>query len=357
MKLALITDTHMGARNNCENFNNYFFEFFLNQFFPYLENNDIKTILHLGDLGEHKKHCSNYILDLWNKNIFSKLKEYSCYFLSGNHDIYFKHNNSITLQSSLELDKRFGINLITSSPKTYQFDSILIDFIPWISSSNRNEIIEFIDHSNSDILVGHLETKGARISPTELCTESHLNMDSIKKYKWVLSGHFHIPSQVSNIKYIGNPYQIIWSDYNSPRGFSVLDTETLDIEFIPNKKTIFEKLILKEHMKFNSIDFSIYENKHVLIIIPENISKNLLTKILNQFDRIQTLSLTTKESHYDVSLDSNETTLKSFQNKDTLNYINEYTTELFQKTSINLNMNRVLQTISSIYNDAIRLKS
>ena len=357
MKSALITDTHMGARNNCENFNNYFFDFFLNQFFPYLEENNITTILHLGDLGEHKKHCSNYILDLWNKNIFSRLKEYHCYFLSGNHDIYFKHNNSITLQSSLELDKRFGINLITSSPKTYQFDNISIDFIPWISSSNRNEISEFIEHSNSNILVGHLETKGARMSPTELCTESHLNTDSIKKYKWVLSGHFHIPSQVGNIKYIGNPYQIIWSDYNSPRGFSVLDTETLDIEFIPNKKTIFEKLILKEHMKFNSIDFSIYENKHVLVIIPENISKSLLTKVLNKFENIQTLSLTTKESHYDVSLDSNETTLKSFQNKDTLNYINEYTNEIFNKSQINLNMNRVLQTLSSIYNDALRIKS
>ena len=47
MKIALINDTHAGARGDNPLFNEYFFKFWENTFFPYLEEHNIKQIIHL----------------------------------------------------------------------------------------------------------------------------------------------------------------------------------------------------------------------------------------------------------------------------------------------------------------------
>ena len=41
MKIAIVTDTHFGARNDNQNFNEYFYKFYDNVFFPYLKDNGI----------------------------------------------------------------------------------------------------------------------------------------------------------------------------------------------------------------------------------------------------------------------------------------------------------------------------
>ena len=41
MKIALITDTHFGARNDSQIFSDYMRDFYTNQFFPYLKENNI----------------------------------------------------------------------------------------------------------------------------------------------------------------------------------------------------------------------------------------------------------------------------------------------------------------------------
>ena len=48
MKIALITDTHWGARNDSVIFANYFSKFYDNVFFPYIDDHNIKTCIHLG---------------------------------------------------------------------------------------------------------------------------------------------------------------------------------------------------------------------------------------------------------------------------------------------------------------------
>ena len=58
MKIAIITDTHFGARNDNVNFNEYFYQFYEGVFFPYLQQHNIKTVLHLGDLMDRRKYVS-----------------------------------------------------------------------------------------------------------------------------------------------------------------------------------------------------------------------------------------------------------------------------------------------------------
>ena len=60
MKVALVTDTHFGARSDSLAFDAYFAKFYDECFFPYLEEHDIKTICHLGDIFDRRKYCLLY---------------------------------------------------------------------------------------------------------------------------------------------------------------------------------------------------------------------------------------------------------------------------------------------------------
>ena len=63
MKIALLTDTHFGARNDSPAFSKYFFKFYDEVFFPYLKENEITTILHAGDFMDRRKYVNYNILN------------------------------------------------------------------------------------------------------------------------------------------------------------------------------------------------------------------------------------------------------------------------------------------------------
>ena len=87
-----------------------------------------------------------------------------------------------------------------------------------------------------------------------------------KAFQRVFSGHFHHRSITGNITYLGNPYEITWSDYNDKRGFHIYDTETMETEFIENPYSMFHKIYYKDD-KTDYGDVSRYEDCYVKIII------------------------------------------------------------------------------------------
>ena len=50
MRVAIITDTHYGARKGSKHLHDYFELFYKNVFFPSLEEEGIDTIIHMGDV-------------------------------------------------------------------------------------------------------------------------------------------------------------------------------------------------------------------------------------------------------------------------------------------------------------------
>ena len=67
MKIAILADTHFGARNDSQLFLDYFTNFFENTFFPECEKRGVKTIIHLGDLMDRRKFV--------NFNTLSQVRE------------------------------------------------------------------------------------------------------------------------------------------------------------------------------------------------------------------------------------------------------------------------------------------
>ena len=54
-RVALITDTHFGIRKGSQIFHDYFEKFYQEVFFPTLEKEGIKTVIHLGDCFDVRK--------------------------------------------------------------------------------------------------------------------------------------------------------------------------------------------------------------------------------------------------------------------------------------------------------------
>ena len=67
MKIALITDTHWGVRNDNNSFMDNTKSFLDDVFFPYLQLHNIRDVIHLGDLVDRRKYI--------NFNTANRLKE------------------------------------------------------------------------------------------------------------------------------------------------------------------------------------------------------------------------------------------------------------------------------------------
>jgi hypothetical protein len=90
----------------------------------------------------------------------------------------------------------------------------------------------------------------------------------VKRFERVYSGHFHHKNDDGKIFYLGNQYEITWSDYNNQKYFHVLDTETREVEAVPNPYTIFKKLFYNDkETNYDKFDITDYNQKFVKLVV------------------------------------------------------------------------------------------
>ena len=58
MKIAILNDTHAGVRGDMQAMSDYQGRFYQEVFFPYLIENDIKHIIHLGDYFDRRQYIN-----------------------------------------------------------------------------------------------------------------------------------------------------------------------------------------------------------------------------------------------------------------------------------------------------------
>ena len=271
MKIALITDTHFGARSDSIPFDNFFEKFYSEKFFPELEKRQIKTIIHLGDIFDRRKFINFNTYKKCREYFFDKAKEMQIdmHMIPGNHDTYFKNTNEVNSPELLLKD----YDNIEVYPEVTQlsFDGRDILFTPWICSENYKQTLEAIDETDADVCFGHYELSGFQMYKGH--TNDHgMDPKIFDKFSLVCSGHFHHRSSNGNITYLGNPYEITWSDYDDARGFHIYDTKTNDLEFIQNPFNIFHKFYYNDSdsssgTDINSIDYNNVTNGSVKVVV------------------------------------------------------------------------------------------
>ena len=103
MRIALLNDTHFGVRNDSEAFRQYQLDFFDNQFFPFMQEHNIKNLIHLGDVVDRRKFINHQTASVFRKRFFDRLYEeqIDTHIIIGNHDTYFKNTNEVNAIENL----------------------------------------------------------------------------------------------------------------------------------------------------------------------------------------------------------------------------------------------------------------
>ena len=280
MRLAIITDTHYGARKGSKLFHDYFEKFYNDVFFPALDEKKIKTVIHMGDAFDSRRGVEFRSLEWSKRVVFDPLKErgITVHLMVGNHDAYYKNTNDV---NSVDLLLREYDNIIVySSPTEVKIDKLDILFIPWICEENEKETYQLIESTSCDIAMGHLELNGFRAHRG--CIMDH-GMESklYQKFQRVFSGHYHTRSNDGKIFYLGNPYEIFWNDVNDIRGFHIFDTKTLKHTPVNNPYRMFYN-IYYEDTDYQMFDVREYENKLVKVIVRKKTDSHKFERFIDK---------------------------------------------------------------------------
>ena len=351
-KIALITDTHWGCRNDSPVFAKHISRYYKNVFFPYLEEHGINYIVHLGDIVDRRKYINfvtaknldnDFIEPIYKNKLF-------LHAIIGNHDTYFKNTNEINSMNSLYRDNcHFNYY---SEPIERTIDGCKILFMPWICSGNYQNCMDAIEKTDAQVLFGHLELAGFEMykgSPNNHGFDPKL----FDKFDIVCSGHFHHKSSRGNINYLGAPYEMTWSDHDDPRGFHVFDTSTRELTFIQNNDRIFHKLFYydvdTDYQEFINQDYSQYADCIVKVVVKQKTNLHMFDLFIDKLEKAGVADLQVVEDHLNLNLELDDDLLEEAE--DTFSLLNKYASQVSKSDNEQLTL-----LLQELYNEALMVE-
>jgi DNA repair exonuclease SbcCD nuclease subunit len=327
MKIAIITDQHFGARNDSTHFLDYYEKFYNETFFPKLKEENITTLLILGDTFDRRKYINFYTFKRAREMFFDRLYHMGIevYMLAGNHDTYFKNTNEVN-SVRLLLQEYTNITVI-DEPTTICLDDekYSICMMPWICPENYEQSMEVLKNTKAEVCMGHFEIAGFAMH-RGMPSHEGLNRELFRRFDCVFSGHYHHRSTSDNITYLGNPYELTWQDHNDPRGFHLFDLDTYKLDFIINTNVMFHRIVYDD--KENSIteitnkDLSKYTNTYVKVVVLNKTNPYLFDKFMDNLYKVNPIDITIAEDFTDLTEGVEDDMLD--QAEDTMSIIGKY---------------------------------
>ena len=357
MKIALITDQHFGARNDSPVFLDFYQKFYDNIFFPKLQELAIDTVLILGDTFDRRKYVNFYSLKRTKEMFFDKLANMNIkvHMLAGNHDTYYKNTNDV---NSIDLMLREYINVnVISSPQTLNLDGLGVCMIPWICTDNYEQTMDYMKNDKSEICMGHFEIEGFAMYRG---MESHegLPVSTFDKFDMVFSGHYHHKSSSGSIHYLGNPYELTWSDYNDQRGFHIFDTTTRELEFVKNTNTIFHKITYDDKVEdsikqISGMDLTPYKDTYVKVVVVNKTNPYLFDLFMNNVYKAGPIDVSIIDDNFEhMSSELTEDIVSEAE--DTLTILNKYVDSV--KTD-DIDSSKLKNILKELYVEALNLEN
>ena len=174
-------------------------------------------------------------------------------------------------------------------------------------------------------------------------TESKL----FEKFERVYSGHYHTRSNDGRIFYLGNPYEMFWTDVNDTRGFHIFDTETLEHFPVNNPYKMFYNIYYEDtpHQMFDATE---YENKNVKVIVRKKSKPKDFEKFIDKLYSVGVQDLKIIENFeiqesedFEVSEDEN-----------TMTILNRY----IEESEVSLDKDKIKNIFQSIYREACEVE-
>lgn len=357
MKIALINDTHFGGRGDSPVFSEYIGRFYKEVFFPYLKDNNIVNIIHLGDIVDRRKYISYLSLRKFRDQFINPIIDngYQLDVIIGNHDTFYKNTNEVNCMTEL-----FGSNQ-PDNIKWYkdcqevQFGSTKILFVPWMCSDNFDSTIEKIAETDAQVCFGHLELAGFEMQKGTIIDHGY-DAKIFKKFDIVLSGHYHHKSTKGNVTYLGCPYEIVWSDFDDPKGFHVFDTETREIEFVPSVLTLFEKYYYddldKEREDVVLDSYNHLKNKFVKVVVKNKTNPYWFDSVIDRIERAGVADLQVVEDHLHLDLEEDSSIISEAE--DTLTIIRKFSDQYIGNKD---NVPKLNKLLGDLYIEAMEIQT
>lgn len=344
-KLLLLGDTHWGCNNDNPVFHRYFSKFY-EFMFNYIDSNNIKTLIQLGDLFDKRKNINFVSLYESNKQFFDQCEmrsELKVFVISGNHDCTYKNTNEV---NSVSLLSKPFMTVVDKVPQTINIAGADVDFYPWINESNLDDSLKLASSTESKFAVGHFEFSKFPLHKGQLA-EYGMDHTLLSRYERVYSGHYHTQSQKDNVQYTGTPYELDWADYNDPKGFWILDTATGEQEFIQNPFTMYNVLVYTTDT--SAIDKDGIQDKFIKVLVKDKIDQNHFDNFIDTVNSYLPISVKIVDTSISDSIEEAMRTDIEFMSTHVM------LRNVVDSLDTNLDKDKLNKLITEIYFDASEL--
>ncbi len=355
-KIAMVTDTHAGVRNDNPAFQLYQKKCW-QWFFDYIDKHNIKSIIHLGDIYDRRKYVNFMSAKRLREDFFEPLAErnIATHIIVGNHDMYYKDTHEVNALEEV-VRGRYNDVHIHSVPSIVNIDGVDIQLMPWITDSNRAEAMEAITNPRAEVLMGHLELQGFTMHKGQISDHGY-DRSIFDKFDKVYSGHYHHRSTIGNVSYIGAFGEYTWADYNDPRGFSVFDTEERVLEFIQNPHRIFRIAKYDDVAEPNIIekiqrtDFSKYKDCYIKLVVVNKSNPYAFDLLFDSLYKAGPLDIQVVEDA--TVLLENEEDVEVNEAEDTATILRKYISGL----TLTVNNDKMKDFMLDVYNEALQVET
>jgi DNA repair exonuclease SbcCD nuclease subunit len=285
-RVWFITDTHLGVRNNSNEWIDQMREYFNDWFFPLVRKHyrPGDVLIHLGDFFDSRQSINLKVLNLGVSvaEEFSNIFESGVYFIVGNHDIWGKTTNEVNSLKSIKWIP--GISIL-ENPVSLTLNDKRFFMMPWRKDHEEEEMTleKALPH---DVLCCHTDIRGLKFN-RYVNIESGANQDKFNKFGRVYSGHIHYAQKVGNINMLGSPYELTRSDMDNTKSITLLDLETMKEEIYVNDfSPRFRKLYFSDILNMCQEELEpLFRNNFIDVMIDPVMSLkaplNILTDTIN----------------------------------------------------------------------------
>tara|TARA_R110000868_G_C10973188_1_gene771541 strand:+ start:77162 stop:78124 length:963 start_codon:yes stop_codon:yes gene_type:complete len=209
-KLTTVGDPHVKNKNLEQT----------DELFNFIETQG-NDVLITGDVFDTKEvirgKCLNFV---YNRILNSKL-HYTI--LVGNHDYFNLECEDHALQVFKDLPNVTIVDeVIEMSPNIYA--------IPYVHDLDKLKAM-LAEIPEGAVLFGHLDVVTFDYGNGYL-SEAGLLLEDLKKFKKVISGHYHKYQEKGNLTYIGTPFSHSFGESNQEKYIGVFDSQTNNLELI-----------------------------------------------------------------------------------------------------------------------------
>ena len=254
----VITDSHFGVRNDLLPIQKAQERFFMDTFWPTVDAHGITNILHLGDLVDHRTMIRYGTLQFMERVFLQPAQQRGCKikWILGNHDVTFKNTNRLNASVAITKYIDNGVVEVFVDAVEDEFLGVPMVFTPWITHDNFEQTMQLIDDTKLTYCVGHLELIGFDFYRG---IPAHTGFDpaSFEKFSHVWTGHYHHPSERRDIKYLGAPYEMVWSDWSGPRGCHLFDSTTQTLTPVINPDAVFHRFVYDDRQTADALQLEL----------------------------------------------------------------------------------------------------